>query len=363
MNIAFLVLDIGASGGAERAVSALSGRMAGLGHGVTVFSLIGSGSFYTYDERVNVVYLQLPELPKGGSFGWAAAAVKRAVSIRRAVREADPDILVGMSHIMTFYAVFAATFTRVKIVGAERNNPYMLSATKFMSAMRRLASLLCGGYVFQTEKARAFFPRSVQQRGAVIPNAVFNPLAFEAERPKSPRKTVTALGRLVPAKGFDVLIRAFADVSRTYPEHRLIIFGDGGEREKLTALANELGAGERVVFPGTSPDAVREVARSSVFVLSSRYEGMPNALIEAMACGVPCVSTLCQMGPEELITDGVNGILIPVDDTDAMSAAMIRVLSDPELSARLSDEAIKIRKTHSLESVTDQWLNYFEGIL
>ncbi len=336
--------------------------MARAGHNVTVLSLSGTGSFYTFDDMVNIEYLNLPKLPSGISVGRLKAALNRAYSVRAAIREHSPDVVIGMSHIMSAYAVFSAAFTKVKAVGTERSNPYMLNATRFMTALRRLTSRLCDGYIFQTEDAQGFFPKSVRKKSAVIPNAVFNELVYTLEPPETREKTITAAGRLVECKGFDILIKAFTLVYNGFPDYKLVIYGSGEEREHLERLAADEGVSEFVSLPGAMPDAVYPISRSSVFVLSSRYEGMPNVLIEAMACGVPCVSTRCKMGPEELISDGVNGLLVPVDDVEAMASAIIKLLSDKELSEKLSGNALLLRSELSPVEITNKWIEFISRL-
>ena len=360
MHIAFLILNLG-SGGAERSVSALSSRMAECGHTVTVLALTGTESFYAFSDAVNVRYLNMPELPRGRQR--AFAVLRRAKALRKAVKTLHPDILVGMSHIMSAYAVFCTVGTSVRAVGTERANPFLLYANPAMTLLRRTAAFFCDGFVCQTKKARSFFPKSVQKKAAVIPNAVFNPTVFETTVPAVRQKNITALGRLDHNKGFDLLLRAFSVVHQAFPDYTLTIFGEGEKRGELLELAEELHIGQAVRLPGVSRDAIHTIAESSAFVLSSRSEGMPNALLEAMAAGVPCVASRCDMGPEELIEDGVNGLLVPVENADAITDALCRILHSPELSASLSTNALHIRTTHGIAEITDRWLAYFGTVI
>lgn len=361
MHIAFLILQL-CSGGAERSTTSLANQMAKLGHRVTILALMGDGSFYP-TEKVDVRFLKLPELPQGKSFSRLRAVMNRAVSLRRIVRELQPDILVGMSHIMSAYAAFCTKGTRTVSVGTERANPFVLYAGKAMNLLRKTTSICCDGFVCQTEKAKSFFPKSTQRKAAVIPNAVFNPLVFQTTVPTEREPVITALGRLDENKGFDVLIRAFAKLHGEFPNYTLRIFGEGASRSALRKLVDALSLTHAVSLPGVDEQAILQIARASVFVLSSRSEGMPNALIEAMAAGVPCVSTRCDNGPKELILDGVNGLLVAVDDENEMCDAICRILRNKELSESLSAQALTLRKTHGIEAITQQWLNYFGTLL
>ena len=359
MKIAFIIMKMG-SGGAERSLSALSSYMSKT-EDVTVFVLDGTDSFYPFDDKVNVRYLSLDSIPSGKSIKRFFAVVKRAFTLRKAVKNEHPDVLIGMSHIMSAYAVFCTAFTKCRAVGTERSNPFKFNSGLLITALRKITSLLCDGFVCQTKKAASFFPSSVQKKCAVIPNAVFNPHVFETAVPSVREKNIAALGRLEVYKGFDVLIKSFKSVSEKHPDHTLTIYGDGKEYDSLSALSRSLGIEDRVIFAGTDENAIQKISQSSVFVLSSRFEGMPNALIEAMASGVPCVSTDCDMGPSELIVNGENGLLVPVDDTEALTKAVDRILCDKTLSDKLSKNALSLRDSHNIASVCEKWLCYLKS--
>ena len=352
MHVAFLVRKM-ESGGAERAAAALVSQFASLGHTATLFVLLGRTSFYTLHENVQVVYLQPNDASE--KFG----TVQRAAKLRKLLRNMHPDVLVGMSPFMSAYAAICSAGLHTAAVGTERANPFILYADRRTTLLRKITSLLCKGFVCQTEKALSFFPSSVRRKAAVIPNAVFNPLVYDTSVPNEREKVITALGRLDHNKGFDVLLRAFALIRAEMPDYTLTIYGEGEERDALHALALQLNVAPYVSMPGNRSDAILQIARSSVFVLSSRSEGMPNALLEAMASGTPCVSSRCEIGPEELISDGENGLLVPVEDAAALSDAVLRILRDDALSAFLSRHALSIRRTHDIGTITDQWLRYF----
>ncbi len=361
MKIAFLILNLN-SGGAERATSSLANYMAAQGHSVSIITIDGTESFYPLDDRVNKLFLCLKELPKGTGFSRLKAEAQRALSLRDCVQTLKPDVLIGMSNIMTTYTVFCTKFSRVKAIGTERNNPYVYLATPAMTYLRKVSCILCDGFIHQTKRAQKFFPKITYKKSAVIPNAVFNPLISQVSYCEEKEKIITAMGRLVNDKGFDVLIKAFSLVADSVPDYNLVIFGKGELQDKLLGDIKHLGLSERVALPGVRSDALFDVAKSSLFVLSSRNEGMPNVLMEAMACGVPCVSTRCPMGPEELINDGENGLLVPVEDEKALAEAMLRVLSDNGLAQMLSLNALRLRETHSIETIGNRWIDYCKMI-
>ena len=264
---------------------------------------------------------------------------------------------------MTWYAVFATAFTSTIAIGTERNNPYKYKATKFNTFMRRLFYHLVGGYVFQTKKSSEFFCKELRDKDIIIPNAIFNEQIYKMNPPEKREKIISAVGRLMEQKRFDVLIDAFAKIADKIPDYNLIIFGEGELRGELEEQCARLGLSERVFMPGTNPEAVKIVNRTSVFVLSSDLEGMPNALMEALTMGVPCVSTRCDMGPEELIEHGKNGLLVNMGDVTAIAASIMAVVTDSELAEKLSQNGRQLLKTHSIEAISEKWLSYLNKIV
>ena len=200
----------------------------------------------------------------------------------------------------------------------------------------------------------------------MIHNGLFSPdipkivTAFAQRR----KKEICAVGRLENGqKAYDVMLDAFALFRETHPEHMLHIYGSGGSEAAIRTQAAALGLADSVILHGNLPHVIREIKDMGMFVMTSRYEGMPNALIEAMACGLPCVCTDCDFGPAELIRDGDNGLLVPVDDVTAIAAAMGRIADEPALAERLSQGALEIRHTHGRETICGQYRDYILSMI
>ena len=344
MKIALLIRTLDA-GGAERAASALANAFAQTGHAVTILCLTGSKPFYPIDPSVTVRYLNVGKTD-GTRRANPAVLLRRANALRQYVRTQEPDVLVCMSWSASLYGIVCTKGVSTLCIGTERANPFVLNANRVTTLLRRFSAVRCDGFVCQTERARAFYPRAAQEKIAVIPNAVFNPLVYETSVPNERDKVITACGRLDRNKGFDVLLDAFALVHADCPAYTLRIFGEGECRGELAAQAMRLQISDFVDMPGADPEAILAIARSSVFVLSSRSEGMPNALIEAMAAGVPCVSSRCDMG-----------------DPQALAQAILRILHNPDLSEALSANALRIRESNDLSAIAALWIAYFDRLL
>ncbi|WP_245666874.1 glycosyltransferase family 4 protein [Actinomadura latina] len=206
-----------------------------------------------------------------------------------------------------------------------------------------------------TEAARADYERALAGSGVrivAIPNAA-PPLPGPPSRRENP--VVLAAGRLVRAKGFDLLLRAYAPIAAEHPDWTLRIFGSGVRRDRLRATIGELGLTGRVELRGKTPDLPAEMRRASIYVLSSRREGMPMVVIEAMGMGLPVVAFDCPHGPAELITPGADGLLVPSGDVDALSAALRKLITDPGLRDRLGERALRSVRRHDIGRIGPRW--------
>jgi GalNAc-alpha-(1->4)-GalNAc-alpha-(1->3)-diNAcBac-PP-undecaprenol alpha-1,4-N-acetyl-D-galactosaminyltransferase len=199
--------------------------------------------------------------------------------------------------------------------------------------------------------------RSPEWRTVCIPNAARElvPAGVGEKEPFDRPKLVISVGRLAHQKGVDILLRAFSILANDFPQWTLAIIGDGPEGANLAALAEYLHLQQSVSFLGLVRDPTKYMLTASLFVMSSRHEGFPNALLEAMSCGTPVISTNCPSGPSEIIRDGIDGILVPTDDVEALAKAMRSLMADPELRQRLGKAATSIRDRFAVEYVMNLW--------
>jgi len=214
-----------------------------------------------------------------------------------------------------------------------------------------------------SETAKAYFPPAIQRRARVVPNpVVVDPAADDlggtGDEPDGP--VLVAAGRLSEEKGFDALIRAFAIVAPRHPTWSLTIWGEGALRPDLERLRDELGLRDRVLLPGRTPHLHRRLADADLFVLSSRYEGFPMALCEAMAVGLPVVAFDCPSGPREIVRPGVDGILVPAGDVAALAAALDRLMAAPAERRRLARRAPEVLDRFGLDRVVEIWDDVLE---
>ena len=336
-------------GGIERTISMLSDEFS-CEHEVTVCRFCSDLPQYSFSERVRLL-----------TFGLSSAqnrvirTVRLIAKIFGLFRRFRPDVVFCMNktHLPLFCRIghlFGAT-----VIGAERSNPRLHQNPRDLRLREK--SVFADGFVFQTERAKAAYPLETQKKGIVIPNAICNPdvlVPYSGER----KRTFVSVGRLEKVKGFDLLICAFAEIADRLPDWDLVIYGEGKERPALEELISSLGLNERVSLPGADMHAFLKARECEVFVLSSRSEGMPNALLEALSCGLACVSFDCENGPRELIEHEKNGLLVEAENRDALSEAMLRLAQDGRLRTALSSLGRSVSTTHSPSAIAERWLDY-----
>lgn len=337
-------------GGAERVICNLANDLVQKGHEVCVITNVEAKAAYELDDRAERFVLLYNKDRRNAPFNFLHCMKRLKGYIKR-----NPcDQYVVFLPLTTVMLLAFRKKIQGGIVVSERGDPEKNAkwAKYFLKKWIRRAD----GVVFQTDTAKEWYlPYLKKAKPVTIANAI-NPAfirpAYEGER----EKVILGAGRLTEQKNFSLLIRAFARIAPKFPEHKLVIYGKGGLLDSLKALAAELGVGERVEFPGYVPDMPARLEKASMFVLSSDYEGMPNALMEAMASGLPCVSTDCGGGGARfLIENETNGLLVPQKDEEAMAAAMERILSDEAFAASLGNEARKLQQTLAPEKIYGEW--------
>ena len=332
-RLAFFTRSLG-GGGAERVVVTLASHYAAQGHAV---DLIVSRREDTYLKEVH------PEVRV--HYLHTRRRMLAAPRLAKVLREVRPAALLAT--VNTFAAVLGQRLARTptRVVLREANTPSIALHAKGASPVKRAISEMAMRWLYPRADAVVAVSKGVAQdllnlmpqlkpKLTVIYNPVIDaafyakadaPLEHPWFQPHQP-PVVLAAGRLVALKGYDTLLRAFARV-RQETFARLVILGEGPESPNLERLAAELGVAADMDMPGFDPNPFRYMKRAGVFVLSSRYEGLPNVLIQAMACGCPVVSTDCPNGPAEILDGGRYGPLVPVDDVEAMAQAIVRALS------------------------------------
>ena len=343
-------------GGCERVIAQLLTCFARDGIECKLVTECGVPSYYDLPESVEQIYLTFDTtLP-------AKKIPKAYKKLRKLVKQERPDVVLAMPEKVNVWTVLYLLGTGVPVVVSERNDPHRHPESKIKRLLRRLVYPFAKGFIFQTKDAARYFSRAIQKRGVVLDNPLDTsriPARYEGER----KRNVVAAGRLHEQKNFDLLIRAFARFYKTHHDYSLVIYGEGPEKERLQKTASSLGIAGAVELAGQSKTLLTDINDSGMFVLSSDYEGMPNVLIEAMACGLPCIATDCPIGGvRSLLTDGEDGLLIPVGDERALVRAMTTLADDAALADSLGHKATQIRARLDESQVAAKWRQYLETI-
>ncbi|WP_340266357.1 glycosyltransferase family 4 protein [Sphingobium mellinum] len=352
-HVAFVLPGLRA-GGSEHIVSLLCNHFSRSGWAVTLFTFEepGTAPYYQHDAAVSVVQLGHPSgrLPMLRS---AMAVRDRVAALRAALDNILPDLVVSFLTRTNVVSIMAARPLGIPVIVSERNNPLKQRPGAIWTVLRRYAYARAQGLVTMTHGAMRQFPPAPGRRQWVIPNPTYAPVEVDRDRPCG--RCVVAVGRLVPQKGFDLLLDAFARAADKIPDWSLIIWGEGPERARLEARRDALGLRDRVVMPGVTQAHGAWLHDADIFVLSSRFEGWGIVVGEAMAAGVPTISFDCCFGPGEMITDGVSGLLVPDGDVQALGESLVKLCADPDLRRHLSEGARAGAQRFTIDRILMQW--------
>ena len=344
-------------GGAQRVLTALANWWTRAGHTVTILALCDSRrpSFFPLDARVSVEWL---DVMRGSRHVLAALANNfvRVRTLRAALRRSRPDLVLSFLATVNVLVLLAAAGRGVPVIVSERSNPKLAPLPCAWRRLRRWLYPQADAVVVQTRRGADWFPAGLQSRIVVIPNATGHPgAAAPGGGEPSGRRMVLGVGRLGHEKGFDLLVRAFAQAARNRPDWELVVAGEGPEKARLTALAEASGVAGRLRLPGRRTDIWPLYHAAHIFVLPSRFEGFPNALLEAMAAGLPALAADCATGPREIIRDGHDGLLVPAEDAAALAEALARLMGDADLRSRLGAAATAVVDRFGADTIQARW--------
>lgn len=349
MEIIFVTANM-TGGGTERVISVLANRFVKDGHEVTILMTAGDNVAYTLEKEVELVTI-------GGQTGGSIRKRFKRVNKMRSFFKRHPQAVICAMGIETnLFTVLSAWGLKNKVMISERNDPNQCSFKVIRNFLYGMADVL----VCQTKDAAACFPGRAGRCAVVIPNPIAPglPEPFRGER----RNEIVAAGRLTAQKNHRLLLDAFALFCRKYSTYSLTIYGEGELEKKLREHAQQLGIAERVNFPGFAKQLPEKIRDAAMYVLSSDYEGISNSLSEAMALGLPVISTDCPIGGSKMcIRDGQNGILVPLGDSQALAEAMECLAEHSDYAEKLGKEAEKIRQEYSVNSICHMWMECMKG--
>ncbi|NJL11460.1 MAG: glycosyltransferase family 4 protein [Calothrix sp. SM1_7_51] len=355
-----LVLAGLSCGGAERCSVLLAEGFLKKGHQVTVVTIYGEeNDFYRLPENAKRVALRVSgDSPTLIHALWNN--IFRLWQLRKAICSLQADTVISFLDITNILTLLALTNTSYPVFVSEQNNPLFCDPGKIWNKLRFFTYKQAARVVSSSQGVDKCFDWLPKTKRAVI----YNPLTKIEDGENLinlppganlNKKWVIAMGRLTRQKGFDILLSAFKKIYHKYTDWQLIILGEGELRHEIENIIDSQGLNRQVILPGVLSNPFPILKRSELFVLSSRFEGFGNVLIEAKACGLPVISTDCPSGPKEIIRHGVDGILVANEDASALASAMDALMSDKKERLRLGANALDGVQRFNLENIVDDW--------
>ena len=288
---------------------------------------------------------------------------KRFCKLRNIWKAEKPDVVISFIGKNNFMAILTAWGLNIPVVTSVRGDP---KEEYYNKMTRLLAKTLMGkstGIILQTEDARAYFPKWMQKKTVILDNPL-NPEFIDEYYIGERENTIVSVGRIDSNKNQKLIIDAFIKIADEFPDMKLVLYGDGEDREKLINYIQKNPYRSRIFLPGAVGNVKECIKKAKLFVLSSNTEGMPNALMEALALGIPCVSTDCPCGgPKRLMENRENGILVPVGESEKMAEAMKAILENEELWCKYSKKAYKITEELNPIMVNKKWEEYLNTVI
>jgi len=363
VRIAFVIPNLG-PGGAERVATLLSNDWAARDHRVDLIVFENEQTpFHALNRNVAVHSLRAAR-NASSIFSRVSTNVNRIKRLRSLLRRLQPDIVVAFMTEANVVALMASLGLPCRVVISERNQPDRPGLGWLHRFARPLTYNRAAAIVMQTDGladwARARFRTHTQ--------VIANPVALDktsgpqSKEPDGGMHRVVSIGSLTKQKGFDILIESFASLAAKHKAWDLVIYGEGPERPELVELIEKRQLEGRVFLPGLTRDVTRALSEADLFVLPSRFEGFPNALLEALSLRVPAIATRCPGATAEILGDGAYGELVPAGDVPALTEAIERLMTKPELREAYAAKAHDALQDYEIAKISGQWLKLFESL-
>ncbi len=358
MNITFVIRSM-LAGGAQRVLSILANHWAGQGKSITLLSFDSAPSFYTLHPDVKIITLDLEKRsPETWQRVWDN--YRRIRILRKNIIASKPDLVISFLVEINVQTLLACRGLSVPVFVREGNDPTMHRVGWIWETLRSKTYRKAHKVISVSNGVDRFFDWLPPEKRQVIYNPV-QPLDLEnvdfdpPEDWDSKKKHLIGMGRLVPQKGFDLLLRSLKPIFGRFNDWQVFIFGEGPSHSNLVALRDELGLQGQVFFPGLIQNPFPMLMQSDLFVLPSRHEGFVNVLCEAKACGLPVVSFDCPSSPSEIVRPGVDGLLVPPEDVEGLTSALSDLMEDSDLRQSFSSRAKEINLWLNVQRLAKQW--------
>ncbi|MDC6405687.1 MULTISPECIES: glycosyltransferase family 4 protein [Maribacter] len=352
-KIAFIINSLN-SGGAERVLSTLANSLIGK-YQISIITFTNTPPFYPLDSKIEVFPCKEKISPSNNILEALKTNYQLYLRIREICKEISPDILVAFMTTANVLGTLAAKSFGVPIIISERNNPNMDYTPFFWKIMKRITYPNANKLIVQTELIKNFYSTWIKEsKIAILPNPISSiHIDYRKKYSLKRENIILSVGRLSFQKGQDVAIKSFASLNP--PNWKLHIIGEGPDRQKLNDLIQELKMQDKIILLGRRKNISEYYLKSKIFVFPSRFEGFPNALIEAMYFGLACISANCPTGPSELIKHGDNGFLFETDNVEEISGLLSLLIEKEGVLSKIGDKAYNSLDHLEEENVVSKW--------
>lgn len=343
------------SGGAERVLSILSETFASHYDEVVYLTWIATPDFYTIDKRVRRVCVERECCSKN--------ILKKVSWFRRFIQKEKPTVVLSFLAPFNVLISYALMGVKTKLIVAERNDPRCVMNGFLQRNLRKIAYSMADGILEQTENNKNYFTGSLYRKT----NVIYNPMIMDEDyRGKALRavkqKRIVSVARLEKQKNPEMQLKAFKLFLDSHPDYSMTMYGSGNYRQQVHQMVIDMGLESKVQLPGAVKGVWDEIINAECFVMSSWFEGIPNALLEAMCLGLPCVSTKVS-GAVDLINSGENGILVDLDDHQSMAKAMSEICGNKRYAHYLGETATSLYNILKIDVISNQWIDYIDKII
>lgn len=338
------------SGGAERVLSVLSQALSDTYDEVEYVMWGRADVFYNIDNRVKLTSIE----HECGS----SNILKKIIWFRKYIDRKRPNLILSFSAPFNMLTLASLLFSKHKVIACERVDPRSFRWGKPLEIIRNILYNKAAGILTQTQMSKEYFRGKLYQKTDII----FNPITMDKDDIGSAltslkNNTIVTAGRLVKQKRHDLLIRSFSRFEKEHAGYKLIIYGEGPERNNIETLVKTLHLEGVVELPGNTKDLWNKIKSAKMFIMTSSFEGMSNSMIEAMCLGIPTISTKVS-GATDLINHNNNGILIDIDDEESAYKAMCKIADNQSFSDKLSINGSNIYNELRVENISKQWIKY-----
>lgn len=290
--------------------------------------------------------------------------IKRIKNLEKIIKEYNPNLIISFLPEPSYRVLLLKKINKIPVIVSVRNDPKIEYKSLKNKIIMNMLYPLADGFVFQTQEAKEYFKNKIKKKSIIIANPLKEEFVNREIYLGEKEKVIVTVGRLEKQKNHKLLINAYKNIEKEVAGYKLVIYGEGSLRNELEEQIRTLNLTDKVELPGVIENVPEKIEKASLFVLSSDYEGMPNALMEAMALGLPCIATDCPCGGcRVLIKNDISGELVKINDIDSLGESIKSLINSDSKRINIGQNAIKIREKFSPKKINSEWDKYVKSIL